>query len=189
MAVKSSTDCERYARASKTLNGPTTCGTPGKPEKPNAARLTCCLVSDTPAVRFGNNWLKARNRAARLARMFWPLVITPRLYFNPRAIASASESGRMSGVAAPVGTLPLYKSLLLGPAFRADGDGAGVGGAVKPGSRCAPAGLQQQALQITLQPCFFMKYQPPQFRLSRMFQQDRKIHLVWRSWPSICYCT
>jgi len=37
MAVKSKADCVRYARASNTLNGPTTFGTPGNPEKPKAA--------------------------------------------------------------------------------------------------------------------------------------------------------
>src|ERR1700681_448417 len=112
MAVKSRADCDRYARASNTLNGPTTFGMPGNPEKPKAARFTCSLVSEMLAVRFGKSWLNARRRDARLMRMFWSLVTTPRLYFRARAIASSRESGRTSGVALPVGRLPWKASLV-----------------------------------------------------------------------------
>src|ERR1700730_13012166 len=153
MAVKSRADCDRYARASNTLNGPTTFGMPGNPEKPKAARFTCSLVSETLAVRFGKSWLNARKRDARLMRMFWSLVTTPRLYFTARVMASSRERGRTSAVAFPVGILPWNESSVRVGTLAMTGAATRVGGALKPGmptgAGCwAFAKLQQQAIQI-----------------------------------------
>ena len=47
------------------LNGPTMVGRPGNPEKPKAARFTCCEVSRTLPVRLGSRSASAFSRAAR----------------------------------------------------------------------------------------------------------------------------
>src|ERR1700692_917486 len=133
MAVKSRADWGRYARASKTVNGPTILGMPGNPEKPKAARFSCSLVSETLAVRLGKSWLNARKRDARLMRMFWSLVTTPRLYFRARAMAPSRERGRTSGVALPVGTLPWNESSVRVGTLAITGAAVRVGGALRPG--------------------------------------------------------
>src|SRR5580658_7539073 len=73
---------------------------------PNAARLTCVLVSLASMETQGSRLLRARRRWARAARAVSPAVSTPRFAARPSFTASASVS--MTGPAGILsdGTLP-----------------------------------------------------------------------------------
>src|SRR5215813_1908769 len=89
-------------------NGPTTLGMPGNPVNPNAARLICCTDAYGRALISGRSWLSARSRAARISRISSDVSASARLYWTPRAIASAVVRSITSFVASPDGTLPRY---------------------------------------------------------------------------------
>jgi hypothetical protein len=102
-AAMSITGCERYTRASCTLNGPTIGGLAGKP---NASRLMTCrrLASDPETL--GSSSASARHRAPRAEVSDSSCSSRPRLFSSARWTASFTESGSGSAVTVPFAMLP-----------------------------------------------------------------------------------
>ena len=125
-APKSRTDSVRYTRASNTLNGPTSPGTPAGSGNPNASRFTFWRDSARRAFTFGSIELSAIHRAPRACATDSSAASTPRLCSSARETASAIESGMVPGVAVPDGT-PRKNALgICGAACAAEGRGSPV---------------------------------------------------------------
>src|SRR2546422_9587946 len=83
-----------------------TFGKPGK-RSPCAARLACAAFWVVAVVRLGRSSLSSFHFSPRAAMVLSLCSSRPRLFLNPRSIASLKESGKTSGVAFPWGTLPV----------------------------------------------------------------------------------
>src|SRR6266849_1280384 len=83
-----------------------TFGKPGK-RSPCAARLACAAFWLVAVVRLGRSSLSSFHFAPRAATVLSLCSSRPRLFLNPRSMASLKESGNVSEVALPCGTLPV----------------------------------------------------------------------------------
>src|SRR5712692_3533399 len=83
-----------------------TFGKPGK-RSPCAARLVWAAFSLVAVVRLGRSSLSSFHFAPRAAIVLSLCSSRPKLFFSPRSIASLKDSGNISEVALPCGTLPV----------------------------------------------------------------------------------
>ena len=106
MARRSKTVCERFTRASNTLNGPTSPGTPGGNGNPKAARFTFCRFSKTRPPTFGRRSASAVHFVPCERATASSAFSNPRLCSRERVMAPSIVSAIGSAVAVPVGTPP-----------------------------------------------------------------------------------